>query len=99
MILRAGYSSDNKTVKKVRRNISDILDNNLIQNRDVGYSFNSENFEDDMYYSAGLGMQYRKITWDIMYKRNNSSRENSEYYKGKFDYDRISLTSGYIFDF
>ena len=32
MILRAGYSSDNKTVKKVRRNISDILDNNQIQN-------------------------------------------------------------------
>ena len=66
---------------------------------DAGYSFNSGNFEDDIYYGAPLGIQYSKITWDIMYKRNNSSHENSEYYKGKFDYDRISVTSGYIFDF
>ena len=32
MILRTGYSSNNKIVKKVRRDISDILDNNQIQN-------------------------------------------------------------------
>ena len=32
MILRTGYSSNNKIVKKVRRNIADILDNSEIQN-------------------------------------------------------------------
>ena len=66
---------------------------------DVGYSYNSGNFDDDIYYGAGLGIQYSKITWDIMYKRNNSSHNNSEYYKDKFDYDRLSLSSGFIFDF
>ena len=66
---------------------------------DVGYSYNSGNFDDDIYYGAGLGVQYSKITWDIMYKRNNSSHNNSEYYKNKFDYDRLSLSSGFIFDF
>ena len=66
---------------------------------DIGYSYNSGNFDSDIYYGAGFGVQYNKITWDIMYKRNNSSHDNSEYYKGKFDYDRISLNSGFIFDF
>ena len=66
---------------------------------DVGYSYNSGNFDDDIYYGTGLGVQYSKITWDIMYKRNNSSHNNSEYYKNKFDYDRLSLSSGFIFDF
>ncbi len=66
---------------------------------DIGYSYNSGDFDSDIYYGAGLGIQYSKITWDIMYKRNNSSHNNSEYYKDKFNYDRLSLSSGFIFDF
>ena len=66
---------------------------------DAGFSYNSGDFKNDLYYGAGLGIQYSKITWDLMYKRNNSTHKNSEYYDGKFDYDRITFSSGYIFDF
>ena len=66
---------------------------------ELGYSYNSGSFDDDIYYGYGLGMQYNKITWDIMYKRNESKFENAFEKKEKFYYDRISFTSGYTFSF
>lgn len=66
---------------------------------DIGYSYNSGNFKNGIYYGTGIGIQYNKITWDIMYKRNNSTYKNSGNYNGKFDYDRLSITSGYVFSF
>ena len=38
----------------------------------MGYSFNTNDFNDGMYYAAGLGVSYNNFNAELMYKENKS---------------------------
>lgn len=65
---------------------------------DMGYSFNTNDFNNGMYYAAGLGVSYNNFNAELMYKENKS-KIDTWWYDGNLNYKRVSLGIGYNFGF
>ena len=65
---------------------------------DLGYSFNTDKFNNGMYYGAGVGVSYNNFNAELMYKENKS-RIDTWWYDGNLNYKRVTLGVGYTFGF
>lgn len=64
---------------------------------DLGYSINTNNAKDGVYYGVGAGLNINNFNVDVMYKENQGkySVGTTDY---KADYKRVALGVGYNFN-
>jgi len=62
---------------------------------DLGYSINSGDFDNGMYFGIGGGLQYQNYVFDLMYKVNNAEWKD---WGIEEDYSRFAFGFGYRFD-
>ena len=64
---------------------------------DLGYSINTDDAKDGLYYGVGGGIKFNNLNVDVMYKENKGKYTvGSKDYKA--DYRRVALGVGYDFN-
>lgn len=65
---------------------------------DLGYSFNTNDYNNGFYYGAGIGVSFNNFNAELMYKENKS-KYTSFLWDGNINYKRVTLGIGYNFPF
>lgn len=65
---------------------------------DLGYSFNTNDYNNGFYYGAGIGVSYNNFNAELMYKENKSNYSGSVW-DDNINYKRVTLGFGYNFSF
>lgn len=65
---------------------------------DLGYSINTNEAKDGLYYGVGAGVSYNNFNAEVMYKENKAKYEVIGSEDLKADYRRVTLGVGYDFN-
>ena len=65
---------------------------------DLGYSFNTNDYNNGFYYGAGIGVSYNNFNAELMYKENKSNYSGLVW-DDNINYKRVTLGFGYNFSF